>query len=208
MFTRLLGRLVVAAAALTSFVPALATPYHPAEEGQAFADFDDPGAPDSFMLYEAGQYHHPTDYFLGRVNWSNDRSDTLLFTLPSIPDGYRYEVGMLFRYFKDVRLSQTQGLNITFTAPGGPQPFYFSGPLGYGMGSSSYSEFTNLISGQLYSFQIETFGEASALAAPYYVDFNLTIVETVPEPSTALLLGFGVLLVPLAARRKSIRSIV
>ena len=182
-------------------MPALAT-WHPVIEGEAFSDFDDPTAPSSFGVFPAGIYD-PTVYFVGTVNWSDDRSDTIRFRLSDAPLGYSYRVAdFRARYSVETPLADDQGITFTLVAIGQSAAPLFSVDLHTEIGSNGgyFNMPLDLAPGQLYGLTLNAHGNSSAsLSARYLIGF--TVVQEVPEPSAMLLFAMGLGALPYMARR-------
>jgi hypothetical protein len=180
--------------------PALAT-WGPINEGE---DYDSPNAPASFVFTSAGIYD-PTINLVGYLNWQNDASDTIRFSIgPLGSAGYELRQFRASFWTYPSLSSSDQGLHLLLrpAAPSSP-PLLSVDLLADSSGQGRITDDSlRLNSGELYTLTISTVGSTSSdTMAAYYLGFSIT--NPVPEPaSRALLLPGALLLAWVAGCRK------
>lgn len=199
---RILFHTVAMAALSIAAAPALAT-WHPVIEGEYFSDYDAPDAPPSFSVFPAGIYD-PTVNFVGYVDWQDDVSDTIYFSI-----GRPGDLGYALREFRATYWttpslgSANQGLRLLLRpAASSSQPLLSLDLMANPSGNAGFANDTlRLNSGDLYALTISTIGSTDSGAAANYF-LGLSIAESVPEPASwALLLPGAALLAGVARHR-------
>jgi hypothetical protein len=181
-------------------LPALAT-WGPFVE---YGDIDSNG-PASFSFYSAGIYD-PALRFIGYVNWQDDTSDTIYFSIGDQGSaGYTLEQFQTTYWTWPSVGSGQQGLHLLLRpAASSSQPLLSLDLVADASGHGGITDNTlRLNSGQLYALTISTVGSTDSGSVASY-SLVLSIADPVPEPPSWALLLSGAAMLALAIRHRNV----